>query len=461
MESKKMESLNKKVPVTSVVDVLVIGGGPAGIAAAISSSRNGCRTMIVERGGYLGGMATAGLVMPIMPSFDRDGKKQIIKGVFEDFVQEMMKLGGAIHPSKIKSTSSYTSFSPNGHDNCTPFDPEIFKIVAYRMLQTYGCILKLHTWFVEPLVEGNNIVGGIFLNKSGFEAIRSTITIDCTGDADVARLSGCSCVKGREKDGIPQPVSLFFRLRNVDSEKVKAYRESHPYPQYKRGWGDIVEQATKNGDFPVKKIRLFVVQTLVDDTWAVNVTRLHDIDATNVNDLTKAEILLHEQVMALIKFFNTYVPGFEHAILMDTAHTVGIRESYRIIGEYTTTVDDINSGKVYDDVIGLGSFAIDIHDASGTNDVFSHIKKRWYQIPYRSMLPLEKENLLVAGRAVSATHEAAASIRVMSTCFATGHAAGTAASIAINHNVTPRVIDIKELRSMLLKENAVLDDPID
>ena len=454
-----MVSLSEQIPVVSSVDVLVIGGGPAGIAAALASARNGCSTLLVEKNGYLGGMATAGLVQPIMTAYDREGEKQVIKGIFDEFVLEMEKLGGAIHPSKVHEPSPYGSYAPFAHDHVTPFDPEIFKVVAFRMMRKHDVKLKLHSWFIRPLMDQDTVRGAIIFNKSGFEAIHADMTVDCTGDADVSRKSGCQVVKGREADGLMQPVSLFFRVRNVDEEKVDKYMKEHPYPEHERGWADLVKKAKENGELPVSKQRMFLVKTLTPGVWACNASRLHNIDSTNADDLTHAEEALREQVQKLMVFFRKYIPGFEMVELMDTANTVGIRESYRIVGEYVLSLDDINSGKVFEDAIGLGSFWIDIHGLHGDDDVFAKPGKRWYQIPYRSLVPIKIDNLLVAGRCLSATHEAAASARVMTPCFATGQAAGTAAALAAKEKIIPRKLEREQLQEVLQSQDVIIEPP--
>ncbi|HUV08878.1 MAG TPA: FAD-dependent oxidoreductase, partial [Spirochaetia bacterium] len=441
MGKMETEALAAQVPVVADVDVLVVGGGPAGIAAALAAAKNGSKTLIVEQNGYLGGMATAGMVQPIMTAYDREGETQIVKGLFDEFVLEMEKMGGAIHPSKVHQPSPYASYAPFGHDHVTPFDPEIFKIVAFRMMRRYGIVLKLHSVFIQPLMNDKSVRGAIIFNKSGFEAVRSAVTVDCTGDADVCRKSGCRTVKGREKDGLMQPVSLFFRVRNVDEKKVDEYMRAHPYPEYKHGWADQVRKAKEAGELPSNKSRMFLVKTLIPGIWACNASRLHNIDSTNADDLTRAQETLREQVLKLVGFFNKYIPGFEKVELLDMANSVGVRESCRIVGEHVLSLDDINNGTVFDDAVALGSFWIDIHGLKGDDDVFAKPGKSWYQIPYRSLVPLEIDNLLAAGRCLSATHEAAASARVMTPCFATGQAAGTAAALAVKNGIPPRKVD--------------------
>jgi len=454
-----METLSTQVPVVADVDVLVVGGGPSGIAAALAAARNGSDTLLVEQNGYLGGMATAGMVMPIMTSFDREGEEQIIKGLFDEFVTELEKQGGGIHPSKVHEPSPYASYAPFAHDHVTPFDPEIFKVVAFRMMNREGVKMKLHSSFIQPLMDGERVRGAVIFNKSGFEAIHADVTVDCTGDADVSRKSGCRVVKGRESDGLMQPVSLFFRVYGVDEEKVDAYIKSHPYPEHERGWAAQVKKAKEAGELPANKQRMFLVKTLTPGTWACNASRLHNIDSTDAEDLTRAQQTLREQVLELVRFFNKYIPGFETVKLLDTADMIGVRESYRIVGEYVLTLDDINNGTVFEDAIGLGSFWIDIHGLHGDDDVFAKPGKKWYQIPYRSLVPLKVDGLLTAGRALSATHEAAASARVMSPCFVTGQAAGTAAAMAVKEKTVPRRVSGAQLKETLASQNVRIESP--
>lgn len=181
---------SRQLPVTRKVDVLVVGAGPSGIAAAIAAAANGSRTLLVEKAGTVGGMATIGLVGPFMTSFDKNGERQIIQGVFDDLVRRMEKVGGAIHPAQVRAGSSYSGFIIQGHDHCTPFDPEWLKIVATDMLLEAGVELLLHTQFLEALMDDNRVVGGIFTNKSGIQVFRAAVTIDCTGDADVSYSAG-------------------------------------------------------------------------------------------------------------------------------------------------------------------------------------------------------------------------------------------------------------------------------
>jgi hypothetical protein len=440
------------------VEVAVVGGGPAGIAAAIASARNGAETLLIERYGFVGGMATAGLVGPFMTSYSLDGREQIIKGIFDELVTRMEKMGGAIHPSKVRAGTPYSAFLIYGHDHVTPFDAEVLKIVAFDMLTEAGVKLLLHTYFVDTIAEEDSIKYVIVVNKSGLHAIEPKIVVDCTGDADVAYSAGVPCKKGREPDGLMQPVSMFFRIRNVNTKKLSEYMAEHAG---ERPFSRIVEEAKKKGEFPIARDAVLLFHTPKEGEALVNVSRIHKINGTSTEDLTKAEIEGRKQVLLLMEFFRKYIPGLENVELVQIAPQIGIRETRHIVGEYVMTQEDVLYSKEFDDVIALNSFPIDIHDPTGPRGRFEGPKNnRYYEIPYRILLPLKINNLLVAGRCVSATHEAAGSLRVMPPCFATGQAAGTAAALSIKKNVTPKQLDYKELQKTLISQNVVLPERI-
>jgi flavin-dependent dehydrogenase len=239
----------RDLPVTREADVLVIGGGPAGIGAAVGAARAGARTLLVERYGFLGGNATASLVGPFMTSFSNDGSRQVIGGVFDDLVRRMEAVGGAIHPERVRAGSAEAGFYRFGHDHVTPFDPEVLKVVAADMVLEAGCSLVLHTSFVEPILEEGAVHGAIVHNKGGLQAIRASAVVDCSADADVAYRAGAPTQKGRESDGKMQPMTMFFVIEDVDDEAVEQYVRAHPEEEGKLFHG-IVEAARARGEFP-------------------------------------------------------------------------------------------------------------------------------------------------------------------------------------------------------------------
>lgn len=446
------------VPLAANVDVLVVGGGPAGIAAAVASARNGARTLLLEKQGYLGGNLTAGLVGPCMTSYSLDGSQQLIKGIFEELVLKMESMGGACHPSKIPAGSAYCGFIEFGHDKVTPFDPEAIKICATELLVEANVQLQFHTMVIDTTVDHGVVTGVIAASKSGLEAVVADVTIDCSADADVAYRGGASVEQGRPGDGLTQPMTLFFRVANVDDAVVEAYVANHPEDY--RPFASIVAAARKEGEFPIQRKGVGLYKTLEPGVWRINTTRLQQLDGTNVRDLTSAEIEGRRQVVALMDFFRSRLPGFEHAVLQDTAAIIGVRETRRVVGEYTLTAQDLADGKAFEDVIALSGYPVDIHsptgDGGGTDGTYQTANV--YQIPYRCLVPQSLDGLLVAGRSISATHEAMGATRVTPPCFAMGEAAGTAAALSIKARCQVRDVSVTDLQSALVRNGAYLGD---
>ncbi len=447
---------HKQVPVIAEPEVLVAGGGPAGIAAAIASARNGARTMLIEKNGYIGGNLTAGLVGPCMTSYSLDGEEMLIRGIFEELVCEMEREGGALHPSGIPAGSPYCGFIVFGHDKVTPFEPEAVKRVATRLLIEAGVMLQFHTMVVDALTEEGRVTGVVTASKSGLEAISAQVVVDCTADADVVAMAGGRYEIGRPEDGLLQPMTLFFRVRNVDDRVVEDYVASHPEDY--RPFASLVQRARDAGEFPIPRKGVGLYRTLEQGVWRINTTRLHHLDGTNVRDLTRGELEGREQVDALMRFFRTRLPGFEHAELLDTAATVGVRETRRIVGEYVLTEDDLATGRSFEDVIALCGYPVDVHsptgDGGGTDGTWQTANE--YQIPYRCLVPAELDGVLVAGRSISATHIAMGATRVMPPCFAMGEAAGTAAALAVHDGGQPREISVAALQRRLVAGGAWL-----
>jgi len=447
---------SREIPVLDETDVLVAGGGPAGIAAAVAAARSGARTRLVERFGFRGGNLTAGLVGPCMTSYSLDGQEQLIRGVFDEFVRRMEKNGGALHPSRTHAGDAYAGFIVYGHDKVTPFEPEAAKTTALEMCREAGVELRLHSFVADAVVRDGRVAGVVSVSKSGMEMLPATVTVDCSADGDVAAAAGVPFQYGRDSDGLAQPMTVFFRVGGVDDEAVERYVRAHPDDF--RAFESIVTKARQEGRFPSPRRGIGMYRTLQPGVWRINTTRVLGRNGTDVADLTAAEVEGRDQVQALVTFFREYLPGFERSELVDTATMVGVRETRRIEGEYRLELSDLQSGRHFDDTIALCAYPVDIHDPTGAGGGCDESAgtANIYEIPFRSLVPRGVDGLLVAGRSISASHEALAAVRVMPPAFAMGEAAGTAASLAARAGVAPRNVNIAELRHALRSQGAYL-----
>jgi hypothetical protein len=454
--------------VVEKADVLVVGGGPAGIAAAVASSRLGVKTVLLERYGFLGGTATAAMVGPWMTAFSKSGKVQIVRGIFDELVKRMEAEGGAIHPSKIEPGTNYSGFIVSGHSGVTPFDSECLKRVAADYCLDNYVELRLHSFLVDafkspdagdPHAGTGQSVVAVMASKSGLQAISAKLAIDCTGDGDVAARMGVETEKGRRSDGKMQPCTMFFRIRNIDSEVLtKHVMERYPPQAFGNTFGDIVVEAKQAGKFNVPKTYIRLFKDVYEDEWRVNTSRILDIDGTKVEDLIRAEVEGRRQVKEIFEFIKERIPGCEKAILVDTGSQIGLRETRRIVGRYLLTEQDVVSCRDFEDSVVSYAYPLDIHNPAGTDTIFREIEGEAYHIPYRCLLARDEEQLLAAGRCASSTHEAMAAIRVMPCCFAMGEAAGTAAAMSLRKGTLPSELDPGELRKTLLEQGVYLGD---
>jgi len=454
-------SYQRDVPVTKTVDVLVIGGGPAGLGASIGAAKSGAKVLLVERYGFLGGNATASLVGPFMTSYSADGRTQVIRGVFDELVRRMEAMGGAIHPSKVPAAVAKSAYMKHGHTGVTPFDPEAMKLVSAEMCLEYGVELLLHTIFIDPIMEGDTVRGAILHNKGGLQAVHAHTTIDCSADADVAARAGVPFHVGRASDGLTQPMTMFFRVGNVDGALVADYFKEHPEEiEQRMAFSSCIKAAQANGDYSIPRERLSLYESPQEGVWRVNVSRILGTDGTNAEDLTRAEIIGRRQVMEILAFLRKYVPGFANCTLIDTAAQVGVRETRRIVGEYTLTAEDLIAARGFPDTIAYAAYPMDIHSPTDGGGGVSNKGETGnaYQIPFRCLVPQGVEHLLVAGRCVSATHEALGAIRVMPPSFAMGEAAGTAAALAAAEGMRPRDVPVGWVQELLTKHGAYLGE---
>ncbi len=446
----RSEHLTWDIPVIAEPDVLVVGGGSAGIAASVAAARARVRTMLVERYGFLGGTSTAALVGPMMTSFSTVGHQRVVGGIFQEIVARMVAMGGAVDPATIPDVGAYGGFIRHGHIHVTPFHPEALKFAAQEMVTEAGVEVLLHTTFVDALRQDRRARGAVVVNKAGLGIIRANLVIDTSADGDVAAAAGAAFMKGRPDDGKMQPATMFFRVGNVDDAAVDAWvREHQQVHPGERMYECVVQDAKARGEWTLPREYLSLYREPEPGVWRINVTRVLGVDGTDPAGLTFAEMEGRRQVWWLMQFMIRSCQGFEHARLLEAGTQLGVRETRRIIGEYVLTGEDAMEGRRFPDAIARGSYLVDIHDPTGTRTRLAEINAPFYDIPYRCLVPRDVEAMLVAGRCMSVDHVAFGTTRVIPQCYATGQAAGTAAVLALRAGCEPRAIDVTRLRAAI------------
>jgi hypothetical protein len=438
--------LERTVQVTKEVDVLVCGGGSAGATAAIAAARKGVGTLVVESGFALGGTATSGLLGRLGPLHDQE--KFILGGLPWEILQELLRMDGARQPKPAPRSDKIHYW--------LPYSPEVLKVVLDRLAMDAGAEVLYDARIVEPLIENGSVTGALIATKNGLEAVRAKVTIDATGDADVAKAAGVPVRVGRDADGYTQPVSLAYYLHGINHAEAMKYRSENA-----ASIKQMYKEELEAGANPRPSRHLSDDNYMHPDAVHFNVDHVFQVDASDPWVRTKSMMDARSQVWGNLDFLRRHIPACRNAYLGATGSLLGVRETRRILGEYELTLDDVVNARDFSDGIARYHCYVDIHPVEsevghGKNYGLEPPAGASYGVPYRSLLPKNANNLLVAGRCLSATHEAMASVRMIPACMAMGEAAGTAASLCTEEDCTPHDIDPGNLRSVLEKQGVVL-----
>ncbi len=434
-------------------EVLVIGGGVAGYGAAVGAATQGADVILAEENGYLGGCATAGLVAPFMTCMDKKGENQIIKGAYDELVRKMVALNAAKAPEDCCKCDSYSGYKLKGHLGTVPFDKETLKFVMEQTCLEKGVRLKYHFKFVQAEKKGRKITACIFATKNGFYRIEAKTVIDCTGDAAVCYNAGGECVFSDE-NGSLQPVTTFFLIDGVDKEKLDKMLLDNPSAE-ERAFMAEVKKAKENGEFPCGTQKVRVYEQL-NGIWSVNMCQIDNpFDVNDPDLLSDAEVEGRKQVQSIFRFLKKYVPCMENIRLLQTSESIGIRESRRIVGEYVLTLDDLHASKDFKDKVAVLANSVDVH-TSGAVNYKTFQNDAPYTLPYRCLVHKDFDNVLSAGKSVSADRFAHGAVRVMPPSMAMGQAAGIAAAIAVQTGVTAKDVNYEQLKTALKDQGAYL-----
>jgi 2-polyprenyl-6-methoxyphenol hydroxylase-like FAD-dependent oxidoreductase len=424
-------------------DVMVVGSGSAGSSAAISAARLGARTMLIDRMPFLGGTSTA--VLDTFYAFYTPGEhpRRVVGGIGWEIARRLTEQGMA-----------FERLNTYGAGTGVTYDPEVLKVLWERLAEDAKVEVLLHTWATGVQQRDGRVTGVRVWNKGGESVIEAAVIVDASGDADLCAMAGVPYEDAKSTPNL-QSLSTIFRVANVDVEKAAALP--------KTGLWAMMRAAAESGEYRLPRLEGSWHRTPHPGVITVHMTRIPNVDATDPEQLTRAEIEGRRQVREYHRFLRDRVPGFERSVLVATSPAIGVRESRRVIGDYRLTRDDVLNARRFDDEIALCGAPIEDH-AAGPDTRWTYVPEGGvYGIPYRCLVPKGVEGLLVAGRCFSATHEAHASARSMATCMAMGQAAGTAAAMAAAAGGLPRTIDVARLRDCLLEGGALLSatDPAD
>lgn len=406
-------------------DVLVLGSGPSGFAAAYSAAKSGARVILVEQCGDIGGISTSGLMSHWTGT-----------------------CGSPLYHEILRRSAEKNEFKS---DNPTLIDSEKLKTLYFEMLDEVGASILLYTFAYDAICDGDRVLGATVVNKSGMTDIYAKITVDATGDGDIAARAGAEFILGRESDNQMQPATLMFKVGGVDCDRAVFLPSFESTYQTEKG--ELQALAKQHIPYPAGHILTY--RTTLPGVVTCNMTNAVGIDGTNANDLTKATITCRREMDDIIKYLRKFVPGYENCFIISSASLIGVRETRHFKGKYTLNEQDILEAKVFPDyVVKDAHFNFDVHNITGagldkTGVQHGFKQTKGYTVPYRCLLPEVKENLLLCGRNISGTHIAHSNFRAMPICVGIGEAAGVAAALAVKQACPLAQVDSKDIRKVI------------
>ncbi len=428
-------SISQQIPITLHADVIVIGGGPGGLGAAVAAARNGADTLLIERYGFLGGMATAGEVSPFMAN-NLNGQS-LDRPIYAEWLDAMHKYLPNCNGSMVPVVGSYKHLMVN---------KDIAMLGAEDLCLASGVKLAYHHTLFDVIVEAGKISTVILMSKSGLTAAKAKIFIDCTGDADLAAKAGCEIEYGND-DGHCQPMTLCFKLAGVDKNRMTD----------RNILNELYDSGKAAGEINCPRENVLWFDTLEDDVIHFNTTRIAMKSAINGLELSEAEIEGRRQVREYLTFLRKYAPGFEHTRIHSIASHIGLRESRRVRGIKYIGVEAFEQTQKFADAIAKVTYSIDIHNPKGSGTTIKQMPAgKWYEIPYGCIVAKDITNLLVGGRPISVDHALHSSCRVMPPACSIGQAAGTAAAMCLEQQLAPAELDGVMLRKKLKSMGADL-----
>mgnify|MGYP000713560359 CR=1 FL=1 len=436
-------TIDKNLPVIREADVIVVGGGPGGIGAAVMAARAGARTLLIERYGFLGGMAASGEVHPFMPSHYKG--ESLDRPVYTDWVARIHSYLSDETRARIEADPKFNVSLKLG------ISKDVAMLAAEDLCLEAGVELLYHHWLADAIIRDRRIEALALLSKSGLSAVRAKVFVDCTGDADLAAMTGCECDIGNA-EGLCQPMTTCFKLSHVN-------REAFQKAGGRKRMNELYQQARASGEVNCPREDVLTFNFYDDDVIHFNTTRIIRKLGTNGEQLSEAEIEGRRQVREYLRWLRRRVPGFEQAQLHSMAHHVGVRETRRVRGIALLTREAFDGRARYPDAIARCNYGIDIHNPGGGGTERAHLEKdEFYEIPYGCVVARDVDNLTVGGRPISVDHAIHSSMRVMAPACSVGQAAGMAAAMAAARGCAPKDLDGVEVRKALIAQGAFLEE---